>query len=461
MPSTYCVRSTPSETFNKMTVSCWIKGGGSGGSTQRNWWGLYDNSDSNRFFGLYYSSNGSIYGYWKQDGSTVFTLGTTQKFRDPNAWYHFVMTMDTTDGTAADRIKFYVNGARITSFEDTLNTISQNKNCDLMNGTTDGRMQLGGGKIGGTQYYWNGSLSHCHMCIGYAYGPEEFGETDATTGIWKIKTAPSVSYGTNGGFWFKDSSALTDHSSNSNTITVGAGTLTDIQDNPSNNFPCLNWLYKGQNNLTFSNRNTTAVEGSNNWRTAYSSIGASKGKFYCEAKITFQTANEAYIGVAHEDHILGLASYGGSWGGVQHEGYDYIGYSDKSVGMYTNGNIDYPSTINVGGTWQSNGDIMSIAMDLDNNKVYFAKNGEWATGSGAWGSSTFDSSVGGQTITSDKGFQFFGFSPNESTIDVNFGDGYFGTTAVASAGTNASGIGIFEYDVPAGYTALCTKGLNE
>ena len=42
----------------------------------------------------------------------------------------------------------------------------------------------------------------------------------------------------------------------------------------------------------------------------------------------------------------------------------------------------------------------------------------------------------------------------------NFGNGYFGTTAVSSAGTNASGNGIFEYDVPTGYTALSTKGLN-
>ena len=102
---------------------------------------------------------------------------------------------------------------------------------------------------------------------------------------------------------------------------------------------------------------------------------------------------------------------------------------------------------------------MSIAMDLDNNKVYFAKNGVWANGSGGWGSSTFDSSVGGQTIVS--GLTFFGFSPNQSTFEVNFGNGYFGTTAISSEGTNASGIGKFEYDVPTGYTALSTKGLNE
>ena len=76
MASTYLIRSTPSESFNKLTVSCWFKGMADG--TQRNFWGLYDNTDTNRFFGLYYSSNGSLYGYWKQDGGVVFTLGTTQ-----------------------------------------------------------------------------------------------------------------------------------------------------------------------------------------------------------------------------------------------------------------------------------------------------------------------------------------------------------------------------------------------
>ena len=142
MASTYLIRSTPSETFSKLTVSCWFKGMADG--TQRNFWGLYDNSDNTRFFGLYFSSNGSLYAYWKQGGEGVqFTLGTMQKFRDPSAWYHFVMTMDTTLATASDRVKFYVNGERVTSFEDSLDTITQSKTCNLMNGTTDGTTTFG------------------------------------------------------------------------------------------------------------------------------------------------------------------------------------------------------------------------------------------------------------------------------------------------------------------------------
>ena len=243
MASTYTIRSVSSgETFNKLTVSLWFKGMADG--TQRGIWGIYDNSDSNKFFGLYYSSNGSLYGYWKEQSSGyLFTLGTMQKFRDPNAWYHFVMTVDTTLATASDRVKYYLNGERITVFEDTLDTITQSKNIDILD-DTNGRIQWGGNKISGTQYYWNGSMSHCHMCVGYAYQASSFGETDATTGEWKIKTSPSVSYGTNGGFWFKDGNQLTDSSTNSNTLTVGAGTLTKTEDCPSNVFCTLNPLYR-------------------------------------------------------------------------------------------------------------------------------------------------------------------------------------------------------------------------
>ena len=103
-----------------------------------------------------------------------------------------------------------------------------------------------------------------------------------------------------------------------------------------------------------------------------------------------------------------------------------------------------------------------MAIDIDNNKLYFGKNGTWeesgdptsgATGTGA--TSTLASNT-----TYLVGCANYGYTTANSW-EFNFGNGYFGTTAVSSAGSNASGLGIFEYDVPTGYTALCTKGLNE
>ena len=434
MASTYLVRSTPSETFNKLTVSCWFKGMADG--TQRNFWGLYDNSDSNRFFGLYYSSNGSLYGYWKQDGSLVFTLGTMQKFRDPNAWYHFVMTMDTTLATASDRVKFYLNGERITVFEDPLETITQSKNVDLMNGTTDGRMQWGGGKISGTQYYWNGSMSHCHMCVGYSYDASSFGSTDSTTGEWKINTSPSVSYGTNGGFWFKDGSQLTDSSTNSNTLTVGGGTLTKTEDNPSNVFATLNPLVPDAGSVSLHHGNTQQNVNTSAWRASWSTLGANSGKYYFESYIEGGTyirigaRNVEEIGNKHADDYTDRTTNGYS--------YDKSGDVRKNNSAMTGGAT---------GVSYTTGDIIGCLLDLDNWTINWTKNGALVNSTA-------------YNITQNLTY-VFGVSGNGTArIRTNWGNGYFQTTAVSSAGTNASGIGIFEYDVPSGYTALSTKGLN-
>ena len=434
MASSYAVRSTPAETFNKITVSCWFKGIADG--TQRNFWGLYDNSSSNRFFALYYSTNGSLYGYWKQNEGTFFTLGTTQKFRDPNAWYHFVMTMDTTLSTAADRVKFYVNGERVTSFEDGLDTITQNQTCNLMNGTTDGRMQWGGGKVSGTQYYWNGSMSHCHMCVGYAYDASSFGSTDATTGEWKINTSPSVSYGTNGGFWFKDGSQLTDSSTNSNTLT-SSGTLTNTEDCPSNVFATMNPHYRASG-IALSNGNLTSI-GSSAGTTVCSTIAVNSGKWYWEAKCNAASPHDYFnVGVIKTQTRIDNLSYPADSGSS-----GYILAKDGYI--YYNGS----QSLNTG-TTVSPGDIVGFILDMDAGTLKLKKNG-----SDVYSGNAVVSSLN----TGDHWYVTHGANP--SNVDFNFGNGYFGTTAISSEGTNASNIGKFEYDVPANHTAICTKGLNE
>ena len=464
MASTYLIRSTPSESFNKLTVSCWFKGMADG--TQRNFWGLYDNTDTNRFFGLYYSSNGSLYGYWKQDGGVVFTLGTTQKFSDPTSWYHFVMTMDTTLATAADRIKFYVNGERVTSFEDGLDTITQSKNCDLMNGTTDGRMQLGGGKIGSTQYYWNGSMSHCHMCVGYAYDASYFGQTDSTSGIWKTKTGPSVSYGDNGGVWLKDGSQLTDSSSNSNTLTVGAGTITPTKDNPSNNFATFNSLYVPTSNLpTFSNANTTVTHPTTAgaWRTMAATLGVSTGKWYWEC-IGGNGSGHIYNGVCSPEWLQsGNPSSTGPSGEM---GYNL---SQPSVGIYgVNGNLVYSNTSGNGNLDSGysdtyvDSDYISTYLDLDNHKIYFSKNG------------TIQNSGTGQDIQT--GFTYLPcislYNSAAAGASINFGNGtFFSTALTGTTYSDNDSIGTFKYSPNYGgaatfdgsaknFMALCTKNLK-
>jgi hypothetical protein len=110
------------------------------------------------------------------------------------------------------------------------------------------------------------------------------------------------------------------------------------------------------------------------------------------------------------------------------------------------------------GDINENNAIYGFAIDLDNQKMYGHMNGTYfhsgnpSAGSGGIDVSSFYT-VGEPLFPS--------FTVHNSNLEINFGNGYFGTTAVASAGSNASNIGIFEYDVPTGYTALSTKGLNE
>ena len=119
-------------------------------------------------------------------------------------------------------------------------------------------------------------------------------------------------------------------------------------------------------------------------------------------------------------------------------------------------------TASWGGTSFTTGDIISIALDCDNGAGYIAKNGTYMNSgdptSGASKTGAFV--VWTQSQVNNFGQAFAVNSFNGGAVQANFGNGYFGTTAVASAGTNASGDGIFEYDVPTGYTALCTKSIN-
>ena len=159
---------------------------------------------------------------------------TNRKFRDPNAWYHIVFAVDTTQGTNTNRFKLYINGTQETSFS-TINY--PDEDFDLSLNVNSAYVYLGAESYSsGTSRFFDGSMSHVHFIDGTAYDASAFGETDATTGEWKIKTSPSVTYGTNGFFILKDGNSVTDQSGNSNNFTVGGGTLTKTEDNPSNVF---------------------------------------------------------------------------------------------------------------------------------------------------------------------------------------------------------------------------------
>jgi len=419
------------------TVSMWIKGG----ATSANQILFSADTGGSFTFRTYVqlSSSGVLNFGGVDNGNTNGSLATTRVFRDPTAWYHLVFVWDNANATSADKMIIYVNGVRETEVTYTAPTTNSRWN---MNNRTEIGSRHGGDR------FFSGEMSHVHNCDGYAYAASDFGETDATDGMWKIKTAPSVSYGTNGFFLkMEDSSNLDlDSSSNGHTFTT-AGTLTATQDNPDNNFCTWNPLVNQASGFVLSNGNTTADNTNDTWRSVYSTLAPSAGKYYFECKIVNQLQTpRSIIGVCSTAQASNASARLG------HEGTNAYAYGSDGNKINNGTHTSYGNTF-------ATGNIISCALDLDNGKIYFGKNGTWEnsgdpTSGGTGTGSAFDVTLGE--------FYYFGSSSygNEGIISINSGNGYFGTTAITSAGTNASGNGDFEYDVPTGYTALSTKGLN-
>jgi len=447
MASTILQRTLGTPTNRKkFTTSMWLKKCFNG--SEKHFFGM---GTSGGYLDFRFASTGELELYHYNSGYQ-FRLTTTRKFRDTNAWYHLVFTIDTTLATADDRFKVYVNGVQETVFT---NRTNPSQDYDIPANVSGNTISVGNYGTN-TSNSFDGLISHVHFSDGYTYDPTPFGETDATTGEWKIKTSVSgVTYGTNGFWWLKDTIATTDHSSNSNTFSVVSGTLTQTADCPSNVFATLNPLIVPTSNaptFSFGNTKVATMNADPGHFGGASTLGASSGKWYFEVKLSATTSTNAFfIGVSYDPFEMARQ---GTTPSAQYAAPTYLYYGYNGNKFNNGSNSSYGNSYTVG-------DIIGVALDLDNHKLYFHKNGTYQNSgvptSGSTGTgSAFDLTTGETyfLVLSDGGGAV-------CTFECNFGNGYFGTTAVSSAGTNASNNGIFEYDVPTGYTALSTKGLNE
>ena len=390
--------------------------------------------------------------FYNSDSGNAGKLETNAKYEDLGAWYHVVCVWDPGNGTATDKMKMYVNGVE-PSF---LNDDAPGANSTIGNTYPHfiGAYDSNADRTANTQYFL-GDMSHSQMYNNAVYAVTDFGSFDATSGIWKIKTSgPSATYGTNG--WFlkmEDRTNLDlDSSNNAYTFTT-TGTLTATYDNPSNNFSTMNPLDNYFFDATFSNGNNTVVTTSpSNETYGTSTLGLQAGLWYFEVKCASDTSNaNQNIGItnqpsqASDDYYLGRAA--GEYSYAAANGQWYTAASGTAYGD------TYAPT-----------DIIGVYVDLTASKLYFAKNG------------TVQNSGTGIDITavgsSTQGVYFPAASYQESgasaTFDFNFGNGYFGTTAVTSAVADEGGIGAFEYDPSAGtfdsaskdFRAICTKNIK-
>jgi hypothetical protein len=244
---------TPSEGGNRKTwtISLWAKFAidASSGSAL---FGSGANSTEDAFA---YIQTGGALDWIIRDSSTLRgRIITNRLFRDPSAWYHFVFRVDTTDATAGDRMRLYVNGVEETSFatdtqpaEDTESTINKVSTAQYIGlSRTDGGSNL-----------WNGNLAEIHLIDGTALTSSSFGETN-DEGVW-VPKAYSGSYGTNGiHLKFQDSSALGDDTSgNGNDYTANNLAAADQRtDTPTNNQVTFNYLNNQQSGGTLTEGNT-------------------------------------------------------------------------------------------------------------------------------------------------------------------------------------------------------------
>ena len=392
-------------------------------------------------FGFFNATSGVAadnFGVYLTDGEDDRFI-TNRVFRDTSAWYHFVVVLDTTNSTADDRFRLYVNGVRETSFSRA-DAITQNRTA----GVNAAAAHAIGRQSPAASQYFDGYLAEMNFIDGTALTADSFGEIK--DGVW-IPKAYSGSYGTNGFYLpFDDSSAIgDDESGNTNDWTVNNLVATDVVlDSPTNNFPTLNPLYIYWNISyppTITEGNLRTYTASNYWATTLGTMGVSSGKWYAEFLVTTGASPAAVAAVGILDIGLNNAV----------DSSNFIGYETNSVSYYgANGTKYISSTASAYGNTWGLGDIIGVALDLDAGTVKFYIN------------NTVQNS-GTAAATGLSGTFVFGCAVYATTaIVANFGQ----DSSFAGAGTNQNnaddnGQGDFYYAPPSGHLAVCSANLPE
>ena len=445
---------TPSSAGNlrTWTYSFWVK------RTQLgiNSYHLEAKGSGDKFFILGFNENDQIlfYDIYSSDYGKAFT----RRFRDTSAWYHIVLRADTTNGTAGNRMRLYVNGVQETAVTSDYGDFPQNHDTQI-NKTVVHNI----GYRTDINQYASGYMAETCLIDGTSLGPDSFGEFDEDTGIWKPIDVSELTFGTNGFYQeYKSSSALgADTVPGGNSIdytTSNIAAADQATDTPTNNFAVPNILVGTGGFFVITEGATkgvlsTAGPGNNTGGVSLvSTIPVSNGKWYFEAQNTNSGDVYLYLGVADTGSIAYTdgKTLGGSgsnpsvaWRG----GGAFGGNSKVAINNVVTGDSV---------TWET--EVVGVALDLDNGKIYFHKSGTYINS----GNPASGTDNGGQydLPTAEDDQWLLGVSAyNLATWNVNFG-GYT-TMSISSAATDANGYGTFEYAPPSGYYALCSKNLAE
>ena len=422
---------------NKWTFSTWLKRSTLGA----NQWIFGSYQSSNYSTALLFKSDDTLQFFDYYNGSFNGQRRTNRVFRDISAWYHIVAIWDKDNGTSDHKMRIYVNGTEETSFSAS----SAPSNATTLN--ADGQ-DISIGQKEGVGDFFDGYMCETVFNDGQAYTADNYGEFDSDSpNIWKPIDVSGLNFGTTGFHLdYEDSSALgNDVSGNNNDFTVNNLTSVDQStDTCTNNSPTWNSLDNYYAESTFQEGNLEVRGKSPGVIYSYetyniATIGVSSGKWFWEVKLTNIDVGACQIGI-----VDNIPTSSGNQMGARAYGYAYgNGGSVKNNGSTLSGSYSSYTT----------GDIIGIALNLDDNELTFYKNGA------VQNSGTAISITAPASTTS--GFYFpAGGDENagNNTLQANFGSPPF---SISSGNSDGNNYGNFEYSVPSGYYALNTKNLAE
>ena len=378
-----------------------------------------------------------------QSGSAVLKLVTTRVFRDPSAWYHIVCNIDTNQAVEANRAKIYVNGVQETSFST--NTIPAEDATIKWNSTYAHYI----GNNGNSGAYFDGYLAEVCVIDGTAYAASDFGEFDEDSPtIWKPKDVSGLTFGTNGFYLdFEDSANLGNDANGGTDLSETNLAATDQSvDTPSNSFCTINPLVVriGRTAPTLSEGNLKCVHSDSGGNTpAWGTFLLTAGKWYWEVKVT--TGNYSYIGIWQPEYNNGLMD--DALNGIVI--YRQDGYKQAETAA---------TAATYGDSYTGGSDIVSVAVNCDTGTIWFAKNGTWqasATEAEIEAGTTTNAAYTGKSFS--KGIIPSISAYSGATHEYNFGSPPY---SISSGNADANGYGNFEYSVPDGFLAVCTKNLG-
>ena len=438
------LNKTPSGSGNQKTwtYSFWFKHGSRTAIFDL----LLANGSSDKFFEFSITNAQLLQVFYHNETMLVSSM----QLRDRSAWYHVVVRHDTTQASADNRLRFYINGSEVTSWATNGRA---NLPQDFDGGVNEGSIShlIGRNHVGNNDF--DGYLAEVNLIDGTSLAPSSFGETK--NGIWipKQYSTGDGAYGTNGFYLpFDDASAIgDDESPNTNDWTANnfSGANDIVPDTPTNNFATFNPL-NSPADAVLSEGNLKFTQTSND-RAAIGNRAISSGKWYFEVYYTASTNPEA--GLARvKDSFANSGATGSS---------DKFLYITNSTSFRTPA---WTATDATNVSAQTSETVLGFAVDADNGKAFISVNNTYINSADPAAGSNPQATFDADWVTQTGGgvVPFIGvYSGTSGVVIINFGqDSSFAGAKTAGNNADGNGVGEFLYSPPSGFLALCSANLD-